>query len=554
MRYLKGFLFFTLSGFFILGLTSCFKEKFVKVGLPQDVNPADTTDAPQKTNATRKVLLIGIDGCSGIALKNADAPNIHELLKNSVYSFEAVTQPPTWSGPGWSSILSGVWSDKHNVTDNSFQGNHLDKYPTVFRYLRTLKPSSELISISAWSPINEYLATDANIRIDLPDNDVAVKDSAIQRLKTADPDLMFLQFDAVDAAGHTYGFDTNVPEYMNAIHATDQLVGNVMDGLKSRKNFAEEDWLVVITTDHGGVGKSHGGSSDAEKNTFIIFWNENFDSKEVIPPLTTLRGVTLQGGGGQYAYLDDFYDLDDFPELTIQFQIKTSMLSSDVPLITNKNWSSGLLPGFVINVRGQSWKMNIGDGDRRVDINANGVPDLNDDKWHSITASLDRAGEAKIYQDGKECGSTIIAGLSTITSDALIKLIINQDITRNYDMTTFAIANIKIWSSKLTDDYIAKNVCDTVLKPGDEFADRLIAWWKGTDGSGTLFKDSGAMKYDLKLVGQPQWTVQSLDFCNNPIPPSVTTSVDIMPTVLTWLNFNVDFAGWNLDGRSWVKN
>jgi hypothetical protein len=40
--------------------------------------------------------------------------------------------------------------------------------------------------------------------------------------------------------------------------------------MRARPKSAEEDWLVLITTDHGGRGNAHGGDSDVERNIWLI--------------------------------------------------------------------------------------------------------------------------------------------------------------------------------------------------------------------------------------------------------------------------------------------
>lgn len=79
--------------------------------------------------STPKVLILGIDGCRPDALQAAATPNIDGLLQESVYSYDALTEGPTWSGVGWSGMLTGVWLAKHGVTDNSFSGSNFAAYP-----------------------------------------------------------------------------------------------------------------------------------------------------------------------------------------------------------------------------------------------------------------------------------------------------------------------------------------------------------------------------------------------------------------------------------------
>ena len=88
------------------------------------VTPAAVA-APAKTP---KVLVIGLDGARYDKLLSADTPNIKALLNRGFGARSALYgsgMAQTSSGPGWSTILTGVWPDKHKVKDNSFSGNAL---------------------------------------------------------------------------------------------------------------------------------------------------------------------------------------------------------------------------------------------------------------------------------------------------------------------------------------------------------------------------------------------------------------------------------------------
>ena len=56
-----------------------------------------------------KVLMIGIDGVRPDALRAAQAPNLHRLMREGAWSDRALTDVHTVSGPCWSSILTAVW-------------------------------------------------------------------------------------------------------------------------------------------------------------------------------------------------------------------------------------------------------------------------------------------------------------------------------------------------------------------------------------------------------------------------------------------------------------
>lgn len=87
-----------------------------------------------------KVMMIGIDGVRPDILSSAHTPNLDRLAQGGVYTPSARTGSPSVSGPGWSSFLTGVWPDKHGVTDNEFQGKAYDRFPDVLTRLESVRP------------------------------------------------------------------------------------------------------------------------------------------------------------------------------------------------------------------------------------------------------------------------------------------------------------------------------------------------------------------------------------------------------------------------------
>ena len=234
----------------------------------------------------KKVLVIGIDGCRTDALKEADTPQLDRLIANGVLVEntsilgERATGSDTVSGPGWSSILTGVWADKHGVKDNKFAGADYHAYPHFFRRVKDARPTAFTASIVTWEPIHERIVTAADAALVFPSdkleqyavNDVKVAAEAKTLLETKDPDAVFLYFGVVDETGHTHGFHPTVKPYVNAISTTDTRVGIVLDALRARPTYADEDWLVIVCTDHGGRGTSHGKCHEYPevRNVFLI--------------------------------------------------------------------------------------------------------------------------------------------------------------------------------------------------------------------------------------------------------------------------------------------
>ncbi|MFZ4575538.1 MAG: alkaline phosphatase family protein, partial [Phycisphaerales bacterium] len=105
--------------------------------------------APAEAQVVRKVLVIGVDGMRPDALQAANAPTFDSLIAAGAYSGLCAAEDITISGPGWSSILTGVHRNKHGVTDNSFAGANYGAYPHFFRRLQETCEAST-VSIAQW--------------------------------------------------------------------------------------------------------------------------------------------------------------------------------------------------------------------------------------------------------------------------------------------------------------------------------------------------------------------------------------------------------------------
>jgi predicted AlkP superfamily pyrophosphatase or phosphodiesterase len=222
-----------------------------------------------KETVQKKVLIIGIDGCRPDALLKAKAPHLGELMRDGAFSDKAQTGPATISGPGWSSMLTGVWMEKHGVRDNNFAPARYKQFPHFFQRLKQANPRAFTVSISHWEPINKHIVTSCDL-VSSPKTASRVADETVEVLSRRDPDAVFVHFDHVDGAGHKFGFHPSVPGYLKAIEEADLYVGQIMKALRGRKTFAREDWLILVSTDHGGSDKGHGKDIPEHRTIFLI--------------------------------------------------------------------------------------------------------------------------------------------------------------------------------------------------------------------------------------------------------------------------------------------
>ncbi len=222
-------------------------------------------DGPRR----KKALIIGIDGCRPDALLVAKAPQLHGLIKQGAFSDKAQTGDMTASGSGWGSLLTGVWREKHGVRGNDFKLANFGEFPDLLTRIKKARPVSFVASVVHWDPIQKLIIKKADVNAAYK-TDAQVATAACKLLGENKLDLLFIHFDDVDGAGHKYGFDPMQPRYLAAIAQTDDYVGALLHALAQRPSYAQEDWLIVVSTDHGGSGKGHGLNIPAHRTIFLI--------------------------------------------------------------------------------------------------------------------------------------------------------------------------------------------------------------------------------------------------------------------------------------------
>lgn len=235
---------------------------------------------------SKRVLLIGIDGAGGQYVPQANTPNLDALVNEGVARFDflnegalAVDPPEAFgaSGVNWSTILTGASASNHGVVDNSFTGSQFDEAPHFFEHVKQFDSSLATVSLANWTPINEFITPDSVADFErgydigtIFTQDTSVKNDAVSLfttglptsppagLSTIDPDVVFLHFDQVDSAGHSFSWGS--AQHIAAIETVDGLIGEIMAAINSRPGVVSgnEDWLVLVSADHGAAEGAFG--------------------------------------------------------------------------------------------------------------------------------------------------------------------------------------------------------------------------------------------------------------------------------------------------------
>lgn len=510
---------------------------------------------------SKKVLIIGIDGCRADALELANTPEIDNLISNGIYSPDALNDDITVSGPGWSAILCGVWSDKHLSVDNSFVGTDYTNYPSIFKRIEDFNSDLNTVSICHWDPINDYIVQNhADFKLNVS-SDLEVSNEAINYLSSNNPDCMFLHFDDVDHAGHAHGFSPNVSQYITSIEEVDALITPIMQSISQRPNYSNEDWLILVTSDHGGVGTSHGGTSIEHQNVMAIASgnsvSQNIIRKDSILIFDSVYNCLVDTVELQFDGDDDYvqipsnsvYDFGSTQDFTIECRVRTNT-TGDVSIIGNKDWYSGNNAGFVFSFKypaGPEWKVNIGDGTNRADINTGGH--IADGEWHTLSVSFDRDGYMKMYEDGVLLDSADISSVGNITTNA--GLFFGTDINQDYDFMG-SIAEVRVWNSVINEQAIQNWSCNH-LDINHPNYNNLIGYWKLDEGAGTTLAMDywGGFGIPNGTINNSTWySPDSTWIYNYSNTPRIT---DIPVTALTHLCVPID-NNWQLDGGSLIPD
>jgi predicted AlkP superfamily pyrophosphatase or phosphodiesterase len=249
----------------------------------------------------RKAVFILLDGIPADVIEKVPTPALDDIASRGGYArahvggeLGGVTETPTISAPGYMSLLTSTWANKHNVRGNSNQSPNYD-YWNLFRIVESVDSSRKTALFSTWLDnrtvlVGEGRAGAGDFRLDhtvdgferdtvaFPHDresryiiaiDERVTTEAARYIAERGPDLSWVYLQHTDDAGHANG---DSEAFYTAVRQADARVGRIWDAVKKRQALGE-DWMIVVTTDHGrdaATGKGHGGQSARERTTWIV--------------------------------------------------------------------------------------------------------------------------------------------------------------------------------------------------------------------------------------------------------------------------------------------
>lgn len=255
----------------------------------------------QEQASPKKAVFVIVDGIPADVIERIATPNLDAIAGEKGYSRAYVgglrgtyNETPTISAPGYMSLLTGTWANKHNVVNNYNQEPNYH-FRNVFRIVEEYNSTLQTAVFSTWQDNRTVLIGDGvrqggNFAIDYafdgfeldtlrfphdPERDYIrridemVAGEAGSYIAANGPDLSWVYLEFPDDVGHSQG---DSEAFEKAVQQADIQIGQIWDGVKHRISMGE-DWLMVVTTDHGRdslTGRGHGGQSDRERQTWMV--------------------------------------------------------------------------------------------------------------------------------------------------------------------------------------------------------------------------------------------------------------------------------------------
>ena len=250
--------------------------------------------------AAPKALAIMVDGLRADAVANGDMPNVRALMDGTwwpgyggAWSLAASTirDAMTESAPNHVSIATGLSGARHGIGSNADLLDGRLRYgairgepcPTWLSRLAAARPGTKPLFVFSWYA-DVMVAPDYRVPF-LYDRDAANAEHLAGILsRPGAPDAILWFIDAPDHAGHGHGFQPYSPEYLAAVADADRWIGRALDAIAARQTFAEEDWLVLVTADHGGWRRYHGQMNAQAFTIPFVVAGRTLAPGEIVPP------------------------------------------------------------------------------------------------------------------------------------------------------------------------------------------------------------------------------------------------------------------------------
>lgn len=228
------------------------------------------------------VILIGFDGWGSHCMEKADMPVLKKMMRQGSWTLKKRSVFPSSSAANWASMFMGASPEIHGYTQwdsrtpeipSMVLGEH-NIFPTISQILRAQRKNAEIGLFFHWEGI-KYVEDTLSInhigwfpKGNRKDWQTEITTSVCNYVKDKKPTFCTIVYDFPDHYGHSKGFESN--EYYESLKILDKSLDIIIQAVKDAGMIDKS--IFIVTSDHGGTGKTHGGKTLKEMETpFIIF-------------------------------------------------------------------------------------------------------------------------------------------------------------------------------------------------------------------------------------------------------------------------------------------
>ncbi len=227
----------------------------------------------------KMAIMIMVDGLRADGVENAPMTNLLRLRDGkwsagykgfSSFTAHTLHDARPSSAANHAAIATGVTAKKSGIYKNGdTEKGNFAKWPSWLARLVEAQPQRKALFTYSWSGDEKLSPHEKVLNVPLTSvitNNWPVGGSYEEHatripkiLSAADaPDATLYFIDFCDWGGHRSGFYPYGWEYTHDMRLADRIIGDVLSAIAARPTFANEDWLVMVTSDHGGYERVHG--------------------------------------------------------------------------------------------------------------------------------------------------------------------------------------------------------------------------------------------------------------------------------------------------------
>ena len=215
------------------------------------------------------------------------------MLPQSAWTTHKRAILPTSSACNWASMFKGAgpeahgyiaWDSRKPAFDITF-ADEKGNFPSFFSIYRKSFPNCEMGYLFQWEGMKYIFDMDD---FDLvkefpisPEGTEQMEEAAVSYILKEKPDVAACFWDYPDRIGHTIGWSTE--DYMRELTHIDSIIEAVVNACI--KSNIYERTLFIVTSDHGGHGKTHGQPVLSDLETPFIMFGKGVRPGEIKTPL-----------------------------------------------------------------------------------------------------------------------------------------------------------------------------------------------------------------------------------------------------------------------------